>query len=144
MNRHQRRMAEKAQRGTRAARLGRAGMDRYRGRAERKLRGMVFRAMPMDDRLHGRWSYPIAAHMSDYAALADYAENAPHRWRIACHARFQAGDGVMYTETVEAEVMQALLIGDLADEWRRMLAEARASGNPRHLHSELVELEVMG
>ena len=143
MNRAQRRMAEKAQRGTRAARLGRAGMDRYRHRAQRKMRGMVFRAMPMDDRLHGRWSYPVTASVSDYEALAEYAENAPHRWRIACHARFQADDGTMYVETVEAEVMQAVLIGELADEWRRMLDEARAGGNARHLHSEVVELEVM-
>ena len=143
MNRQQRRMAEKAQRGTRAARLGRAGMDRYRRRAERKTAGMVFRGIPMDDRISGRWSYPASTAIGDYEALADYAENAPMRWHITAHARFQAPDGVMYVETVEAEVGQALLIGELADYWRGMLDEARAGGNARHLHSEVVELEVM-
>jgi len=94
MNRAQRRMAEKAQRGTRAARLGRAGMDRYRRRAERKTAGMVFRGIPLDDRISGRWSYPASTAIGDYEALADYAENAPMRWHITAHARFQAPDAM--------------------------------------------------
>jgi len=139
MNRAQRRAQAKAQRHNRAAHMGRAGVNRYIDRARRKMTGMVFRAIPMGDELHGQWSFPAMIPMSDRQQLADYAEAAPHRWHIRVSVRFVNGD-TTYLETEDADIGQAVLLGELVEEWQRMLAEARGRGNPNHLDSEMVEI----
>lgn len=141
MNRAQRRAQEKVARRRRAASLGRDGVDRYVSRARRKMAGMVFRGIPAGDELHGRWSFPAMTAASDRKALEEYAEAAPHRWHLRVSVRFVAGNDA-YIEEVEGEVGQALLIGELVEEWKRMLAEARGRGNPRHLDSEMVEIRL--
>ena len=139
MNRAQRRAQAKAGRMNRAARMGRAGIDRYIDRARRKMHGMVFRAIPVGDELHGQWKFPAMTPDSDRQQLADYAEAAPHRWHLRVTVRFVTGTDA-YLEEVEADIGQAVMLGELVDEWRRMLREARARGNSRHLDSEVVEI----
>lgn len=57
---------------------------------------------------------------------------------IEASAIFRDEQGGEYVESIEAEVGQALLLGELTDTWRDMLQQARNGGNPRHHGHDVV------
>lgn len=144
-NRAQRRAAKKAGNASRARRMGRKGCDGYIRRAKNKARGMVYRGLPVIDDdgelgIEGRWHFPITVAAPDRRRLVEYIESTPQQWRITATARFDFGDGDPRIDTVEQEVGQWSLLGELSSEWAKVREAARADGNPRYLVSELIEL----
>lgn len=146
MNRQQRRMAAKSDARARAARLGRKGYDMARSRASRWLTGACYEGVPVSEErdgevvhgLTGHWRFPPTTPVSRRESAADYAAASPQRWRIEASAIFRDDQGAEYVESVEAEVGQALLLGELTDTWRDMLEQARNGGNPRHHSHDVV------
>lgn len=146
MNRAQRRAAAKGDARTRAKRMGRRGYDMAQSRAKRWLIGACYEGIPCTreedgETIHGltgHWRFPPTVPASRWDAVADYAERSPQRWRIEASAVFRDDRGGKYVESVEAEVGQALLLGELVDAWRGMLNEALSRGNSRHHSHDVV------
>lgn len=147
MNRQQRRAAAaKGDARARAKRMGRKGYDMARHRASRWLTGACYEGIPCireedGETIHGltgHWRFPPTVPASRWDAVADYAARSPQRWRIEASAVFRDEQGGEYVESVEAEVGQALLLGELTDTWRDMLEQARNGGNPRHHSHDVV------
>lgn len=121
------------------------GKDQMQARAERKMKGMVWRGwISPDGKWVGDWKFTLAHKHSDRWNLADYAENAPFRWRIEAIARCERVDAhgkiELYVDGATATTDQRLLRDELIEEAERTMATATESTNPNHIKERVYTL----
>lgn len=78
-------------------------------------------------------SVPSGKHKS----LADFMTSTPNRWHITARAVVRMPSGECFNEDVEAVTGQALVLHELTEQRKKLMADATANINPKYVEDRV-------